>query len=75
MLYDSMPASALDKVVTFAGDVLFERKTPDFDKAGGDRIDLRTPGQPEEPLFLNEREAKTLLISSLIKQVLKSNRR
>ena len=72
MLHDNMPASALDKVVTFAGDVLFERKTPDFDNAGGDGIDLRISGQPAELRLLNGRGAKTFLISSFKKQVLKS---
>ena len=34
VLYDNMPASALEKVDNFAGDVLFEN--PDFDKARRD---------------------------------------
>ena len=38
----------------------------------GDRINLRTSGQPEEPHTLNERQAKVFLKSSLMKQVLKS---
>ena len=39
-----------------------------------DRIDSRISGQPEEPFFffLNERQAKEFLISSLLKQVVKS---
>ena len=76
MLYDNMLASALDKVVSFAGEVLFERKHPTLVKPEatlGERIDLRIPGQPEEPCLLNEREAKSLLISSLMKQVLNSS--
>ena len=52
-----MPASALDKVVIFAGEVAFERKTPTSAKpeaTPGDRIDLLTSGQPEEPCLMNE---------------------
>ena len=70
-----MLVSALDKVVTFAGVVLFERKPPILTKTEatpGDRIDLRTSGQPEEPYLLNEKHAKVFLISSLVSQVLKS---
>ena len=43
-LNDNILATALDKVVTFAGEVLFERKS-DFNQAGGDsgeRTDLST---------------------------------
>ena len=52
ILNDNMRASALDKVVTFAGDVFFERKPSTFTKPEatlGDRIDLRISDQPEEP--------------------------
>ena len=38
----------------------------------GDRFDLRMSGQLEEPCLLNERQATLFLISSLMKQVLKS---
>ena len=72
-----MLASALDKVVTFAGEVLFERKPPTLTKpeaTPGDRIDLRISGQPEEPQLLNEREGKTFLISSLMKVVHSPNK-
>ena len=70
----SMPASALDKEVTFAGAVLFERKRLDFEKpeaTPGDRIGLRRSGRHEEPYLLNERQAEVVLISSLMKQVYK----
>ena len=30
ILYDNIPAWALDKVVTYSGEVMFERKPPDF---------------------------------------------
>ena len=75
MLYDNMPGSALDKVVTSAGDVLFERKTLTLSKleaSPGDRSGLRISGQPEEPHLLNGRRAEAFLISRLMKQVLKS---
>ena len=75
ILCDIMPASAMDNVVTFEGEVLFERKPPTFTKQEAtprDRIDLRISGQSEEHFFLNEREAKVFLISTLMKQVLKS---
>ena len=64
-----MPASALDKVVKFAGDYLFDRITPTLTKleaTPGDRIDFRISCQPD-------RDAKSFLISSLMKQVLKSS--
>ena len=75
ILYDHMPVSALNKVVTFAGKVLFERHSPTSikpDAAPRDRIDLRTSGQPEERETLNEKEAELFLISSVMQQVLKS---
>ena len=52
ILYDKMRATALDKVVTFAGEVLFERKHPTSIKqeaTPGERSDLRISGQPEVP--------------------------
>ena len=55
ILYDSMP-SALDMFVTFAGEVLFERKPPTSIKpeaTPGERIDLRMSGQSEAQVFLN----------------------
>ena len=73
--YDNMSASALDKVVTFADEVMFERKPPTSTKPEAtlcDSIDLRISGQPEELCTLNVRQAKVFLISSLMKQVLKS---
>ena len=51
-LYDNMPASALDKVVTFAGEVLIERKFQTSIKPEatlGERIDLRISSQPQAP--------------------------
>ena len=77
ILYDTMPASAPDKVVTFAGEVVFERAfscLPTSIKpraTPGERLDLRTSSQPEEPFSRNEKEANTFLISSLTKEVLK----
>ena len=48
ILLDDMPANALDKVATFARDVLFERNlTPTSTKPEatlGERIDLRMSG-------------------------------
>ena len=73
--YDNMPASALDNLVTFADEVMFERNTPTSTKPEatlGDSIDLRISSQPEELCTLNVRQAKVFLISSLMKQVLKS---
>ena len=69
-----MPANALDRVVTFAGDVLFGRKHSTLTKPEatlGDRIDSQISGQPEEPETLNKKEATIFLISSLMKQLLK----
>ena len=65
-----MRASALDKVVTFAGEALFERKHPTSIKPEatlGERSDLRVSCQPEVPCT-----QKKTLISSLTKQVLNS---
>ena len=73
---DNLPASTLDKVVTFAGEVVFERKPPPLHlsrrRVLANGIDLRISGQPEEPYLLNGREA-TFLMSSLMKQVLNSS--
>ena len=47
-LYDHVSARALDKVVTLAGEVVFERKAPSSIKPeaiSGERIDLRILGQ------------------------------
>ena len=38
ILNDNVPSSALDKVVTLAGEVLFERKLPTLNQAGGDSL-------------------------------------
>ena len=57
---DTVPASASDTDVTFAGAVLFARKPPTPTKREGtlgDRIDLRMPGQVEELYTLSEKEA------------------
>ena len=70
-----MVASALDSAVSLAGEVLFGRKHPTLTKpeaTPGDRIDLRISGLLAELYTLNHEEAKVFLISSLMKQVLKS---
>ena len=62
--YDNMPAIARDKVVTFAGDVLFERNLPTSMKPEttlGKRIDLRISGQLEVPHTQDEKAEKHLL--------------
>ena len=49
------PASALDKVVTFAGEVLFEKHPQTLTKpeaTPGDRIDMRISGQLEKQKHL-----------------------
>ena len=61
ILYDNMVASALDMVVTFAGEVLFQREGSDFNQAGGEswrqnRL-AHMSGQHEQPHALNEKEA------------------
>ena len=59
ILHDNMPESALDKVVTFAGDVLFEWKLPTSIKPEvtlGERIDLRISAKPEVPETQVEKE-------------------
>ena len=75
ILHDNMPASAMGKVVTFAGEVLFERKRPTSIKpeatlAG--RIGLRIPGQFEELLYTEWEKTEIISHSNLTKQVLKS---
>ena len=75
ILHDNMPASALEKVVTFEGEVVFERKHPTSIKreaTSGERIDLSTSGQLEVLETPNEGEEQHLLLSSLSKQVLNS---
>ena len=62
--YDNMPASAPNKVVTFAGDVLFERNLPTSFKLEttlGKRIDLRISGQLEVPHTHDDKAEKHLL--------------
>ena len=74
ILYDNMPGSALDKVVPFAGEVLFER-TPISMKPEstlGAGTDWHMSGQPEVPHTKDEKAEKTYLISSVSKQVLNS---
>ena len=74
MLRDSMPASALAKFITFAGEVLFERKpqtSVEPEATLGERIDLRISGQREIP-HTEDEKAKTLLVSSLTQQVVNS---
>ena len=70
---DNMPASALDKVVIFAGEVLFERKSPTATKQEAtscEHIELRILGRPEIPCTVDEKAEKAFRISSLTKQVL-----
>ena len=67
-LYDNMLESALDKVVAFAGEVLFERKPSTSIKPEAtldERIDLRRSDQPEVP-------QTPFLTSSLTRQVFNS---
>ena len=62
-----MLASALDKVVTFAGEVLLERKTQTSitrEATLGGRIDLRIKGQPEVPYTKDQKAGQPFLISS-----------
>ena len=64
ILYDNMLTSALDKVVTFAGEVVFERKPPTLTKTEAtldDRLDLLKSGHSKEPYLLYERERQTSL--------------
>ena len=75
ILYDNLPANASDRVVTFAGDVLFEMKPATSIKreaTPGERIDLRISGQPEGPHTQDDKAYKTFLIFSLTRQVLSS---
>ena len=70
-----MSASALDKVVTFAGEVLFERKSPTSIKpeaTSGERIDLCISSQREAPHTQDDKAEKTIPIPSLIRPVLNS---
>ena len=73
VLYDNMPASALEKIATFAGDVLFDSKplTSIKPEATLERIDFRISGQPEVPHTKDEKAEKTFLISSLTKTCLR----
>ena len=59
-----MLASALHKVVTFAGGVLFERKFRliKLEATLGERIDLRISGKLEELYQLKEKHAKAFLM-------------
>ena len=70
-----MLASALDNVITFAGKVLFERKSPTATKQEAtlcEQINLRILGRPEIPNTVWTRRRKTFVISRLTKQVLSS---
>ena len=54
-----MLASALDKVATFADEVLFERNLPTSitrEATLGERIDVRISGQPDVPNTKDEKE-------------------
>ena len=71
VLSDNMPASALDKVATFAGEVLFGRKPQTLNKAEAtlaDRIDMRKKKANLQNLIYSTRDKQNhlLLISSLI---------
>ena len=76
ILHDNMPASALDKVVTFASQVLFRKETRRLQSSRSrllvTEFALRISGQLEELCTLNKNEAQVFLISNLMKQVLKS---
>ena len=67
-----MPANALDKVVSFAGEVLFERKSPTAEMQEAtlcEQINLPILGKSEIP---NTQGGNTFLIANLTKQVLNS---
>ena len=62
LLCNNMFATALDKMVTFSHGLLFEKKPTTSTKpesTRGDRVDLRTSSQTEEPRHLDERDAKS----------------
>ena len=66
ILHDNMLASALDKVDTFAGEVVLEKisSTAIMQKATpAERIDLRISSQPEVPYTQDEKYETSLLIS------------
>ena len=72
-LLDNIP-SALDKVVTFAGEVSFGRNSPTSIKPEatlGERINLRVSRRPEEPHKEDEKAVNKFLLQSLIQQVSK----
>ena len=65
ILHNNTPASALDKVVTFASEVLFGRETHTLTKPEatlGDRVGLRISSQHEESYPLNQRQTIVFLI-------------
>ena len=67
ILYDSMTASALDIVVTCAGEVLFERNLSTSIKPEatlGERIELLTSGQSEAPHSKDEKAEKHFLFAA-----------
>ena len=62
-----MLTSALDKVVTFAGEVLFGRKIPTSitrETTPDERTDLRISGQPEVPCTKDKKAEQPFVISS-----------
>ena len=70
-----MPSSGVGKVITFSREILSERRLPtliDHEATPVEPIDLRVPGQSEVPDAEDEGTKRTLLISSLTKQVLES---
>ena len=61
ILYDNMPAHTLEKEVTFACDVMFERKSPTAtmqEAARFEQIDLRIFGRPVMPNTRDETNAE-----------------
>ena len=73
ILHDNLQASALDKVVTFASEVSFE-KNPRLQSSRrrllANELTSRISGRSEVPYTPNEKEANAFLILSLTTQVL-----
>ena len=64
ILFDNIPASAMDNVVNFVGEVLFKRETPTLTEPGGDstrqNLLARISCHPEEHYILNRETSKRL---------------
>ena len=80
VLYDNMPASALNSVVTSAGDVLSQRKRPASIKPEAtrdERIDLRISGQHDVLYAQGEKEENPFLFRAWRNKswILQTNRR